>query len=108
MNCSIQFETMNYKQTIAALFTLIFFSCGSSNGETEKTSTMQEQTQQTATEANKYKDVAFDSKKDLVCGMPVTAGVSDTIHYKEKVYGFCSKDCKDEFVKNPSAFIAEK
>jgi len=55
-----------------------------------------------------FKDVVFDSKKDFVCGMPISAGVSDTAHYKEKVYGFCSSECKAEFVKNPSSFIAAK
>ena len=55
-----------------------------------------------------YKEVKFDSQKDFVCGMPVSAGVSDTSHYKDKVYGFCSKECKDEFVKNPSAYVAAK
>jgi YHS domain-containing protein len=57
---------------------------------------------------NPYKDLVFDDKKDLVCGMPTSAGVSDTLHYKDKVYGFCSKECKDEFVKNPAAYLAAK
>lgn len=59
-------------------------------------------------EKNRYKEVVFDSKKDLVCGMPTSAGISDTLHYKDKVYGFCSKECKDEFVKNPAAYLASK
>jgi len=60
------------------------------------------------TEKENYKDVVFDSDKDFICGMPVSAGVSDTAHYKGKVYGFCSKECKDEFNKNPSAYVAAK
>lgn len=59
-------------------------------------------------EKNPYKDFVFDAKKDLVCGMPTSAGVSDTMHYKEKVYGFCSKECKDEFIKNPTAYLVAK
>lgn len=55
-----------------------------------------------------YQSVAFDSQKDLVCGMPVKAGVSDTAHYKGKVYGFCAKECKDEFLKNPKKYLAAK
>jgi len=55
-----------------------------------------------------FKDVVFDSKKDFVCGMPTSAGVSDTLHYKDKIYGFCSKECKDEFVKNPAAYLVAK
>ena len=40
-----------------------------------------------------YKDMKFDVKKDLVCGMPTSAGITDTAHYKGKVYGFCAKEC---------------
>jgi len=45
-------------------------------------------------------------QKGPSCGMPVTAGVSDTAHYKNKVIGFCSGECKAEFSKNPEANIA--
>jgi YHS domain-containing protein len=38
--------------------------------------------------------------------MPVTAGISDTAHYDNKVLGFCSAGCKEEFLKNPKANIA--
>ena len=47
-----------------------------------------------------------NNKKDPTCGMPVTAGISDTVHYKDKVIGFCSTECKDEFKKAPDANIA--
>jgi YHS domain-containing protein len=47
----------------------------------------------------------LDSKKDHVCGMPVSAGIADTAHYKRKAYGFCSKECKDEFVKSPEKYL---
>ena len=69
-------------------------------------SSMDSSAANTATE--QFKQVTFDAKKDLVCGMPTSAGVSDTLHYKDKVYGFCSKECKDEFVKNPSAYLPTK
>ena len=42
-----------------------------------------------------------DNKKDPNCGMPVTAGIEDTVHYNGKVYGFCSDQCRDAFLKNP-------
>ncbi|MGB4724778.1 MAG: hypothetical protein WBH12_05735 [Sediminibacterium sp.] len=47
-----------------------------------------------------------NNKKDPTCGMPVTAGISDTAHYKDKVIGFCSSGCKDEFKLAPEANIA--
>lgn len=55
-----------------------------------------------------YTAEMLDSKKDHVCGMPVSAGITDTAHYKGKAYGFCSKECKDEFVKNPAGYITGK
>ncbi len=56
------------------------------------------------TEEVKSYDVALvDNRKDPTCGMPVTAGINDTAHYKAKVIGFCSAECKAEFVKNPEA-----
>lgn len=55
-----------------------------------------------------FKNLKFDNAKDLVCGMPVTAGIMDTVHYKDKVFGFCSKDCKDEFRKNPALYLTTK
>jgi YHS domain-containing protein len=47
-----------------------------------------------------------DNKKDPTCGMPVTAGISDTAHYENKIIGFCAAGCKEEFLKNPKANIA--
>lgn len=47
------------------------------------------------------------NKKDPICGMPVTAGISDTSHYEGKSYGFCSSECKDEFKKTPLAYLKE-
>jgi YHS domain-containing protein len=53
------------------------------------------------------KMLAFDYKKDPSCGMPLTAGVEDTLHYKGKLYGFCSKECKDAFLKDPASYVAQ-
>ncbi len=49
----------------------------------------------------KYTTAMVDNRKDPNCGMPVTAGIEDTVHYKGKVYGFCSEECKAAFLKNP-------
>lgn len=54
------------------------------------------------------KNLAFDSKTDLVCGMPVRAGVEDTVRYKGKLYGFCAKECKEEFLKDPQQYLTSK
>ncbi len=57
---------------------------------------------------NKYANVTFASSKDLNCGMPLSSGIGDTAHYKGKIYGFCSKECKEEFLKDPEAHLAKK
>ena len=53
----------------------------------------------------KFTMAMVDNKKDPNCGMPVTAGIADTVHYKGKVYGFCSDECRDAFLKNPDALV---
>lgn len=69
---------------------------------TDTSMTIQQDT--TATVA--YTVEMVDNKKDPTCGMPVTAGISDTAHYENKVLGFCSPECKNEFAKNPKANLA--
>ena len=54
------------------------------------------------------KALKFDSKKDLVCGMPLTLDVGDTAIYQGKMYGFCSASCKEEFKKKPVSYLTEK
>lgn len=53
------------------------------------------------------KSLHFDYAKDPTCGMPLKAGLEDTAHYKGKLYGFCSKECKAEFLKNPASYLAQ-
>jgi len=58
--------------------------------------------------ADKFAGLAFDSKKDLSCGMPISAGLNDTAHYKGKLYGFCSAECKADFLKNAETLLKAK
>ena len=39
-------------------------------------------------------------EEDPFCGMPITAGIIDTATVKGKLYGFCSKECKEGFLKD--------
>jgi len=55
-----------------------------------------------------FAGIEFASKMDLACGMLLTAGIQDTALYKGKIYGFCSTDCKTDFLKTPEAFLASK
>jgi YHS domain-containing protein len=51
-----------------------------------------------------YDAAILDNKKDPVCGMPSGAGMEDTLHINGKVVGFCSKECKAAFLKNPKSY----
>ena len=46
-----------------------------------------------------YYNILFASQKDTTCGMPLSEGIGDTLNWNNKVYGFCSKRCKDAFVE---------
>jgi YHS domain-containing protein len=87
---------------------LFFISCKESKKKEIESVTHKHQDSMVIKEEANYKDIIFDSKKDLICGMPTSAGISDTAHFMGKIYGFCSKECKDEFYKNPSAYVAVK
>jgi YHS domain-containing protein len=47
-----------------------------------------------------------DNKLDPSCMMPLTAGIGDTLHYQGLVLGFCSAECKNEFLKDPKGNLA--
>lgn len=85
------------------------------NTATDKSTTQKNNIPDTSAMTVKLKDSLpvftaemLDSKKDHVCGMPVSAGIADTAHYRGKAYGFCSKECKDEFVKAPEQYLSLK
>lgn len=46
-------------------------------------------------------------RKDPVCGMKADDTKSDTAHYNNTVYAFCSKHCKDSFVKDPAKYLTK-
>lgn len=94
------------KKSFFALLMLGALACG--NNQETSTETKQEvMQQQEATEA-KYTPDMVVNEKDYTCGMPVTAGISDTCHYEGKAYGFCSAECMAEFKKDPAGNIAKK
>jgi YHS domain-containing protein len=91
---------------LAASGTVLLFACQSGANKSEAKATDTMAMHQDSTESI-FKHLLVDNKKDPSCGMPVSAGIGDTAHYKDKVIGFCSKECKDEFLKNPEANIAK-
>lgn len=86
---------------------VFFVSCNSS---TEKEKTPAPAPAATAImpadSTKSYDQALVENKKDPSCGMPVSAGVSDTLHYKGKVLGFCSSECKESFVKDAEKAFA--
>ena len=84
---------------------IFLMACGSNNATTSATMDSSA-TSTTVDSVKQYHISLVDNKKDPTCGMPVTAGISDTVHYDNKVLGFCSTGCKEEFLKNPKASIA--
>lgn len=56
--------------------------------------------------AEDLKKLKFDYPKDPKCGAPLSAGLEDSTEYKGKLYGFCSKECKDAFLASPESFLA--
>lgn len=82
---------------------VVFAACTSPAKEEEKPAA---DTLTMKTDTILFDHLMVDNKKDPSCGMPVTAGISDTAHYKNHVLGFCSKECKEGFAKNPEALLA--
>jgi YHS domain-containing protein len=82
----------------------ILVALSSCNNNTESTKTETTQMEQAAAESKAdFSNVEFASRIDTTCGMPIKAGVSDTLVLDGKVYGFCAKECKDDFVKTLAA-----
>lgn len=101
MNKTIK-KSINF---VAFSFSILLMAC--ENNTEATTPTMDSTTNAVIADSVISYDISLvDNKKDPTCGMPVTAGISDTAHYEGKVIGFCAAGCKEEFLKNPKANIA--
>jgi YHS domain-containing protein len=87
------------------VLSIVIASCNNTEAPKQEVTDTTAQTNMEAA-ATSFPVSMVNNKKDPTCGMPVTAGISDTAHYKEKVIGFCSSGCKDEFKLAPEANIA--
>ena len=89
----------------------LFVSISACNsGKTEGQNRNADETKKTVADSNMqippskpYEGIIFASKRDTICGMPLSAGVEDTLHVNGKIYGFCAKECKEEFIKQLTA-----
>jgi YHS domain-containing protein len=99
------------KQILTVLFTaaasfLLLTACKNEPAKTEEKTPTDTVAMTQDTTSNAFDHLLVDNKKDPSCGMPTTAGIHDTAHYKDKVLGFCSKECKEAFQKEPEKLIA--
>jgi YHS domain-containing protein len=103
----------NHFSLLAMAAALLLASCAGNSNPQPKTEpvdekareAVQQKMQETKNDAQKI-DVAnikFAVDKDPTCEMPLSAGVSDTAVINGKVYGFCAKECKDEYLKSLKA-----
>ncbi len=95
-----------WKQLIGLLSAVVLLTAACQSSGTKTETPAIDTTAMKSDTTNIFEHMLVDNKKDPSCGMPVSAGISDTAHYKDKVLGFCSKECKDEFLKNPEANLA--
>jgi YHS domain-containing protein len=98
-----------YFLIVPALFVLL--ACGHSGENTAAATTPAKDTTTAGQESNGVlpglKNLNFAYAKDPACGMPLKAGLMDTTTYNGKLYGFCSQDCKNEFLKDPKGYTAK-
>jgi YHS domain-containing protein len=89
---------------LISFFAIVFLTASCSNRQAKKN--MESNVAAVSNiDSVKFTPAMVDNKRDPSCGMPVAAGIEDTVHYKNKVLGFCSKECKDEFLKDPDKNI---
>lgn len=90
---------------IALLFIITSFAC-SDNKQNSAPENKPAEMESSMENSNQFTPEMVVNTKDFACGMPVSAGISDTCHFEEKAYGFCSSECKAEFQKEPAKYLA--
>jgi len=95
------------KKTLIIAITFAAISCNQPKQAPAASNAVAMPEKDSAVNSNLAK-LEFASKNDLSCGMPLSAGLSDTATYKGKLYGFCSAECKADFVKNADSLLNAK
>lgn len=105
----------SFPNPLFAFFLLLVVGCNQSKNEATKEtvtdSPAQKNMQAMQHDSVKKINIAesdLADKKDPVCGMPAFRYMQDTAVFSNRIYGFCSKECKDEFLKNPAAYIVKE
>lgn len=99
-------KTPYFSTILFSFFLSVFLLAACQSPDTPAAGTGTDSTSMQEMSTAAYDVSLVNNKKDPVCGMPVTAGISDTAHYNNNVLGFCSPECKAEFLKNPASMLA--
>ena len=95
------------KKKIAFISVILFCSCHSTSDNAKTAAQAGSKRQAAMGVSPELRKLHFDYDKDPSCGMPLHAGLLDSTVYKGKLYGFCSKECKEAFLKDPDSYIAQ-
>ena len=110
-NFALNYRNLNHK-AMKLIFllsaSLLFVASCSNNVEKKAETTPANSSTEMVKETSVYTPEMVVNKEDFTCGMPVSAGISDTCHVEGKAYGFCSVECKDEFLKDPKKYLTKK
>ncbi|ASK31582.1 ATPase P [Chryseobacterium sp. T16E-39] len=83
---------------LTVLLSVSLFSCAQETPKVKHSKSM-------STPTENLKNVKVVNAEDPVCHMKTADYLKFTSTYKNKVYGFCSASCKDEFNKNPEKYV---
>ena len=50
---------------------------------------------------------AVPKEIDLVCGMEISQKTENIVPFKERIYYFCSANCKEHFQNDPDKYVGD-
>lgn len=89
--------------SLIGIMILLLTSCNYITGnnreskENDKAGTGRVRSDTAAIAVTDLSNLRFASDRDTACGMPLSAGLSDTLVLNGAVYGFCTPACKQLF-----------
>ena len=81
------------------LFLALCTACKESGQQATEDTNQETASMNEADDSKKFEGIQFATLTDTICGMPLKAGIADTLVHDGKIYGFCATECKQEFAK---------